>query len=322
MKPDDSRAAKNIKRGWIPLLKSTLTHKTVGLKKPFSRAEAWIWLLSETKWENTGKLFDFGGKERFVDCPAGTVTHSERFIAKALGWSRKKLRNYLFLLEQDDQIALKVVQQIRQITIVNWEVYRRLVLGKEPAGLPAENQQGNQQGTKHKEAKEAKEIKRRMKSIIIRAEEFKNDIEKYIPAYGTELARSFFLYWSKKDKNEMMKFENEKMFHIDTAIKSFSLAAYFKSTLDDDIKKKITTKDVYNWLICFDECQRIDKYSYDQIHDIIEYFRIEYDKESDGSFSWTKNFQSPLKLRRQNKEGTRYINYFWEQMKELSDYGD
>jgi hypothetical protein len=318
---DDSRAAKNIKKGWIPLLKSTITHDTVGFKKPFSRFEAWVWLLSETNWEGSGKLMSFGGKERFIDCPAGTVTHSERFMASAWGWSRKKLRNYLFLLEQCDQITLKVVQQIRQITIVNWDVYRKYTSGKEPAGLPAENRQGYQQGTKHKEANKLIN-KEGVKKIILRAEEFKLDAEKYIPAYGPELVRSFFLFWSEKDDNEMMRFETQKAWHLKTALNSFALAAYFKSTLDTDDRKKIKKKDVDNWLNVFDQCQRIDKYNYDQLHDIIEYFRIVHDEENGDDFKWRNNFLSPVKLRRPNREGIKYIDYFWHQIKEKVDYGD
>lgn len=312
---DDSRASRNIKKGWIPLLKTTLSHESVGIKKPYSRFEAWVWLLAETKWEDTGKLLDFGGKERYVDCPAGTVTHSERFMATAFGWSRKKLRNYLFLLESDAQIALKVVHQIRQITIVNWDTYRDATKKKEPAGLPAENRQGNQQGTKHKEANKLI-TKEGSKSIIIRAEEFKVDVEKLIPDYSPELARSFFMFWSEKEKNDLMKFENKSTWQLDLAMKSFSLAAYFKSTLEKEDLKRVNKKHIDNWLDTFDKCQRIDEYKYDQIHDIIEYFRIVHDDENGDDFSWRINWISPVKLRTKNREGEPYIDYFWRQIRE------
>lgn len=318
---NDSKATKNIKKGWIPLLRSMRDHKRVGFKKPFSRAEAWIWLLFEAEWENTSKLFTFGNSERHIECPAGTVTHSQRFMASAFGWSRKRLRTFLALLDLNDEISQKVYQQITQISISNWYTYRNALLKKEPAGVPAGAQQGPSGCTKHKEANKLIN-KEGVKSIIIRAEEFKTAVEKYIPDYGPELVRSFFLFWSEKGKDEMMKFEHDKMFQIDTAVKSFSLAAYFKSTLEDDDIKKVKKKDIENWLLIFDQCQRIDDYNYDQIHDIIEYFRILHDKENGDMFSWRTNWISPVKLRRKNNDDEKYIDYFWRQIREKVEYGD
>ena len=111
-------------KGWIRFYRELIEHPLVGFKKPYSKAEAWIWMLSQARFEDTKEYRDFGGKERLIDMPRGTLTHSIRFMSKAFGWSTSKLINFLKILENDSQITQKPIQQITQITICNYNAYQ------------------------------------------------------------------------------------------------------------------------------------------------------------------------------------------------------
>ena len=110
--------------GWIKFYRSLINHDLVGFKKPYTKAEAWIWMLTEAKFEDTKEYRDFGGKERLIDMPRGTLTHSLRFMSKAFGWSTCKLKTFLNHLQNEKNIAQKPIQQITQITICNYDVYQ------------------------------------------------------------------------------------------------------------------------------------------------------------------------------------------------------
>lgn len=112
------------KKNYILFYRELIDHPTVGFERPFSKAEAWIWLLSEAKYEDTAGLIDFGGKKRYVEQPRGTVTHSIRFLASAWGWNSKRVIRYLKTLKNDHSIALKRQQQITQISICNYNNYQ------------------------------------------------------------------------------------------------------------------------------------------------------------------------------------------------------
>jgi hypothetical protein len=110
--------------GWIKFHRELMEHPLVGFKQPYSKSEAWIWMVTQARFEDTKEYRDFGGKERLINMPRGTLTHSIRFMSKSFGWSTCKIINFLKILENDSQIAQKSIQQITQITICNYERYQ------------------------------------------------------------------------------------------------------------------------------------------------------------------------------------------------------
>lgn len=85
----------------------------------------------------------------------------------------------------------------------------------------------------------------------------------------------------------------------------------FISTLTEDSEKKFVPSgenQKKEWLETIDKCIRIDGYQPWQIADMILKFR------SDDF--WNTNFYTPMKLRRKNKEGVKYIDYFWNRIKD------
>ena len=130
----------NYGNGWIKFYRTLMEHPVIGFKKPLTKAEAWIWMLCEARFEDTKEWRNFGGKERLIDMPAGTLSHSLRFISGAWGWSIKKIKTFLKVLENEKQIAQNVTQQITQISILNYGIYQ----GKVTQQV---TQQGNSKGT-------------------------------------------------------------------------------------------------------------------------------------------------------------------------------
>jgi phage replication O-like protein O len=94
--------------------------------------------------------------------------------------------------------------------------------------------------------------------------------------------------------------EIEKQFPIETKIVN-----YFISTLDKKLYPNDNQK--IEWILEIEKCYRLNGYQYEEIEKIISIFRK--DK------FWEDKFLSPLKLRRQNKDGVTYIAYFWQQIK-------
>ncbi len=110
--------------GYIKIYRSLAKHNVVGFKKPFSKFEAWIWMLLEAKYITQTEYIEFGNKSRIVETPRGSFTHSYRYLANAWGWSKNKTVVFLKDLEADNMITQKQVQQIKQTTICNYGTYQ------------------------------------------------------------------------------------------------------------------------------------------------------------------------------------------------------
>jgi len=104
-----------------------------------------------------------------------------------------------------------------------------------------------------------------------------------------------------KEKNIKKRNIPEKIKN-DFSADVIDLAKLFSSTLEERLKPS-TPREKYNWLKALDGCIRLDHFSKDQIEQIIKRFR--YDD------FWRDKFLSPVKLRNKNRDGVKYINYFW-----------
>ena len=91
------------------------------------------------------------------------------------------------------------------------------------------------------------------------------------------------------------------------------LSNYFSKTLPNKNLIPKTQAQKAKWLKCFDDCHRLDGYSYDQIRQIVEYFR--------NDEWWRSKFLSPLKLRKTNRDGVKYIDLFWTALSEEGEKG-
>ena len=255
---------------WWKFYRELINHPKVGFKKPFKKSEAWIWMINEAQFKDNQDYRDFGGKERIIDMPRGTLTHSYRFMANAWGWSRQKVRRFLKCLENEQQVSLKVVQQMTQITICNYEKYQY-------GGKQQEVQQNDS----------------RMTAEGQQNDKLKND---------------------KNDKNVYICVQN----FAKQNPAAHRICNKFLSTLDETEKNiKPKTNDMkLKWLKCAKwAINKMGNHGEEKVIDIIEYYRNVYDEENNNpKFSWRKNFQSLLKLKKLNTEGIYYLDYFWSHL--------
>jgi len=87
----------NYGKGYRLIYAAMRYHEYVGWEKPYDRGHAWEWLIFEACGKENGRDMprNFGGKIRMIHEEYGQLTHSERFIAEAWGWSRQKVSTFL-----------------------------------------------------------------------------------------------------------------------------------------------------------------------------------------------------------------------------------
>lgn len=121
--------------------------------EPFSRREAWIWLVANAAW----KPHEHRYKSTMVPIGRGQLPGARKALAKAWGWGEQRVRTYLELLQKLSMISLVSNQQLTIISICNYDKYQQDEI--------ASNQQltSNQPATNHTE--ERKEKKERKKYI-------------------------------------------------------------------------------------------------------------------------------------------------------------
>ena len=115
---------KNKLMGWRLVYKSAFDNPVTGAQKPYTKFEAWMWLLCEAAHEPYQKLVDFGGKERLINVERGQIAHSIRFIARAWGWKKTRTANFLNALKTAQMLGQQTGQQISILTICNFEIYQ------------------------------------------------------------------------------------------------------------------------------------------------------------------------------------------------------
>lgn len=120
---DLDKISRNILQGHAKIYSDIRKHPIVGMIRPLSHFEAWVWLLLELQSEDKIRSFKIGKSDRSINCPAGTVTHSLRFFAKAWGWSHQKVMRYLRMLQDHEQVKISNVRGFTQIYITNWQRY-------------------------------------------------------------------------------------------------------------------------------------------------------------------------------------------------------
>lgn len=108
--------------------------------KPFAYGQAWIDLLLMARYADGKALV----KGRLQDRKAGTAYVSIGFLAERWGWSKKKVRHFLKLLEDDQMVHTEGTAEGTALTIENWTIYQ----GQPHAeGTPKRTPEGTPEGT-------------------------------------------------------------------------------------------------------------------------------------------------------------------------------
>jgi hypothetical protein len=96
--------------------------------EPFTRREAWQWLIAQAAYKPRTVRVRVGRKVSSVHLDRGQVSHSRAFMSDAWGWTDKTVRTFLDRLELDGRIERSEGQQTGQhqtiITICKYDEYQ------------------------------------------------------------------------------------------------------------------------------------------------------------------------------------------------------
>lgn len=99
-------------------------HPLLSTGEPYSRREAWLWLVSEAAW----KPRKVGRAGAVIELERGQLAHSVRFMAGAWGWSKSSVDRFLTRLKTGTMIGTATGTGMIVITICNYDAYQRLGL--------------------------------------------------------------------------------------------------------------------------------------------------------------------------------------------------
>ena len=143
-------------RGYITIARGILDHPIVGARKPYSRLEAWQWLLLEAAWKPHRVPISNGRTRGVVSLDRGQLSHSLRFMARKWGWTVKPVMTFLNGLETDTMVTTQTDTGQTLITICNYNAYQLLAHSEETQTDTQTETQRKRKG--HKEEKGNKGI--------------------------------------------------------------------------------------------------------------------------------------------------------------------
>lgn len=124
-------------KGWISIYRSIQEH-WLWQEKPYDKAHAWIDLLLSANHQEAKILID----NTLISLEKGSFFTSELKLANKWGWSKKKVRNFLELLANDNMILKESTKKGTKVSIVNYRVYQTLGNHDGTTEEPQENHQG------------------------------------------------------------------------------------------------------------------------------------------------------------------------------------
>lgn len=158
---------KNLVEGWLKLYRSIQNH-WLWEDKPFSRGQAFVDLLLMANHKDNKILFN----GELIEVKRGSRITSLRQLSEAWGWSTKKTKKFLELLEKDNMITVKSDNKKTLVTIENYGVYQEVGNTEETQ----EKHQGNSEETQRKNKRNSKEIQKKTNKND--KERYKNDKER------------------------------------------------------------------------------------------------------------------------------------------------
>lgn len=113
-------------RGFLAMARGLLDHPVVGVdpRRPYSRTEAWQWMLLEAAFKS--RRYQAGSI--VLELKRGQFAHSTRYLAKAWRWSEPAVRRFLATLKTGAGTGAMIDARsdagITVVTICNYERYQ------------------------------------------------------------------------------------------------------------------------------------------------------------------------------------------------------
>jgi hypothetical protein len=111
-------------RGVFAVDRGIWDHDVLSENEPFSRREAWLWIVSEAAWKPHKRRI-IG---RTIELSRGQYAGSLRFIASKWRWNEARVRRFLSALISSEMIDAKTDAGVTVLTVCKYDEYQRVSL--------------------------------------------------------------------------------------------------------------------------------------------------------------------------------------------------
>lgn len=119
---------------------------------PFSRRDAWEWLIAGAAWEAHSRWF----KGHLIELDRAQLVTSEAELSTAWKWPRQRVRTFLKHLEIDGKSTRETANGLTKLTVCKYEIYQAEQPSEQPSSPPAPNQGATKEQPTIEEGKEIK----------------------------------------------------------------------------------------------------------------------------------------------------------------------
>lgn len=139
-------------QGFYKMHRGWMDHPVFG-REPFTRAQAWVWLIEHAAWRDTTQSVG----RHHVRVERGQIAVAVRYLAEAWQWSKSSVDRFLTRLETGTMIGTQPGTQYTIITICNYDKYQG---DWDTSGTPDGTQPGTRAGHERDKEEEDKKGKK------------------------------------------------------------------------------------------------------------------------------------------------------------------
>ena len=110
----------NFNKGWISIYRSLFNHWLAPKGKPFTRLEAWLFILVDVNHTERKVLIG----QQLILCKRGESLNSLDTWSRYFNWDKSKVRRFFNLLEKDNMIERKTNHNTTHIIVCNYDSYQ------------------------------------------------------------------------------------------------------------------------------------------------------------------------------------------------------
>jgi hypothetical protein len=140
-------------RGYVLIARGILDHPRFKPTGPYTRAEAWLWLIEAAAFKDRSVPVFAGRQRKMVLIARGELSYSVRYLAQAWRWSTNRVLRFLGELQTDHSIETRTETGQTVISLCNYETYQAPFPDVE---TQMETRSDTQSATNKKESKERK----------------------------------------------------------------------------------------------------------------------------------------------------------------------
>jgi hypothetical protein len=159
-------------RGVFAVDRGIWDHDVLSDNEPYSRREAWLWLVSEAAWKPHKRRIT----GRNIELDRGQYVGSLRYIASKWRWNEARVRRFLSALISAEMVDAKTDAGVTVLTIRKYSEYQRVSLPSD-AMRKEDDDAGSTQVRRKVEDREYKEIHEAKASGRKRATRLPSDAE-------------------------------------------------------------------------------------------------------------------------------------------------